>query len=170
MDMNPQHGGEIAGGQHHQPDCRQRPYESTNGIERLTQAEARTAQIGRAHISNESVPRCSADALPQSVHEPGHHQPAYTSRERENGLGERREAITKRGQRFAPSGPIAKRPGENFGDHRGCFSDAFDEPHRQVRSSEHCHEIDRQQRVDHLRRGVHEQAERPNASGDFAKS
>ena len=130
MDMNPQHGGEIAGGQHHQPDRRQGPYEGANGIQRLTQAEARTPQIGRAQIGNESVPRCSADALSKPIYESGHHQPAYICRERKNGLGEGREAITKRGQHLAPSEPIAKRSGKYLRDHRRCFSDTLDEPHR----------------------------------------
>jgi hypothetical protein len=126
-DCDPKHDGEIACGQHHQPDRRQRPYEGANGIQRLTQAEARTPQIGRAQIGNESIAWCSADALSQAIYESGRHQPAYICRERKNGLDEGREAITKRGQRLAPSEPIAKRAGENLGDHRRCFSDTFDE-------------------------------------------
>src|ERR1019366_5006933 len=55
---------------------------------------------------------------------------------------------------------------EDLRDVRSRFGNAFDESDRDCRGAEHGHEIDRQQRVDHLRRDVHEhadEAESPNA-------
>ena len=73
------------------------------------------------------------------------------------------------GEQLALAEPIGERAGRFLGDRRGRFGDAFDDADRHHRGAEHRDQINRQQRVDHLGRDVHQhrhEAERPDAAGN----
>ena len=90
-------------------------------------------------------------------------------RQREDRLGEGGQAVAECGQEFPLAEPVGQGAGEDLGDRGGRLGDAFDDADGQRRGAENGDEIDRQERVDHLRGDVHEQrdeAEHPDAGRD----
>ena len=89
------------------------------------------------------------------------------------GLVTRGKAVAERGEELALAQPIGERAGEDLGDRGGRLGNPFDDADGQRRGAENADEIDRQKRVDRLRRGVHQQghqAEHPDARRDRAKT
>ena len=84
-------------------------------------------------------------------------------RQRKNRLGEGGEAVAGGREPFALAEPIRECAGEYLGDRGGRFGDAFDDADGQRRGAERRDQIDRQQRMDHLRRDIHEQSRRSRA-------
>ena len=156
----------------HDDDRQQRPEKSPDRIERLAEAEARPAKMRRRDVGDQRVARGAADALADAVDEARRHQPADARRQREDRLGEGGEPVAERGEKFALAQPIRERAGEDLGDRGGRLGDALDDADGQRRGAERGDEIDRQERMDRLRRGVHEQgdeAEHPDPRRDRAK-
>src|SRR6185369_6940673 len=141
-------------------------HEGADRIERLAQAKTRAAQIGRREVRHQRIAGSAANALADPVDETRGHQPADGWRERKHRLGESRETVAGGGEPFALAEPVRERAGEYFCDGSGRFGDALDDTDRHHRCAKHRNQVDRQQRVDHLRRDVHQhrdEAEDPYA-------
>ena len=161
----------MVGEQRHEQDGAAGADEGADGVERLAQAVGRAAHLVGREVGDQRVARRAADALADAIDETRGDDPGDVGRQREQRFRQRGEAVTDGGQPFALAQPVADDAGEHLGDGRGRFRDALDDADLERGSAEHADEIKRQQRMDHLRGGVHEQrheAERPDAAGDLA--
>jgi hypothetical protein len=61
-DRDPEHEAEIAGAKRHEGNGGERPDNSADRIERLSQAEARAPQVYCRNIGNQRITRGAADA------------------------------------------------------------------------------------------------------------
>ena len=152
----PEHRLEVVGCPPHQGDGEQGAYECADRVERLAEAEARAAQIGRREVRHECITGSATNALADPVDETRRHQPGDGRRQRKHRLGESRETVAGDCEPFALAEPVRERAGEYLGDGGGGLGDAFDDADRHHRCAEHRDQIDRQQGVDHLRRDVHQ--------------
>ncbi|ABA53387.1 200 kDa antigen p200, putative [Burkholderia pseudomallei 1710b] len=158
-DREPQHRADVIGEREHQRDREQRPRERADGVHRLAQPEARAADLGRRDIGDERIARRAANALADAIEQPRGGDRRRPCRERKERLRQRGEPVAEQQQRLAPAQPIAERAGEDLDDHRGRLGRAFEHAERRDAHAHRRHEIDRQQRVDQLRRHIHAQAD-----------
>src|SRR3984893_10646063 len=140
----------MVGRQPHQPDSQQRSEKGADRVQRLTQTEARAAQMGGANIGNERVSRRTTDAFADTIDEPGRDQPADRGRKRKDRLREGGKSIAEGSEKLALAEPVAQRAGKDLCDRSGSFGDAFDDAYSKSRGAKHRYEIDGQQRMDHL--------------------
>jgi len=163
----------IAGDEPEEAEREQWSDDGSGVIHRAMEAEDPAARRLVGEASQQRVARRAPDALADAIDKARRDDPAQPGRERKDRLGEGRQSITDGGQQLSLAEPVGERAGENLHDHRGRFGDALDQPDRGHRGAEHGDEIKRQQRVDHLRRDVHEQAdqaERPDAARNILET
>ena len=143
--------------QHHEYHRQQRPEEGAHRVERLAQAVGGAAQLRRRDVGDQRVARRAADALADAIDEARREHPADRRGEREHRLGEGSQRVAEDDQRLALPEVVADRAGEHLRDRGGRLRDAFDQADGQHRGAEDGAQEYRQQAVDQLRGGVHEQ-------------
>src|SRR5215470_10032661 len=97
-DRDPEYCCEIVGKCFHEYDRGKRTEHRTDGVERLSQTEGVTSQIGRREIGNERVAWRTADTLADPVDEARGGKPGNARSQLKHGLSEGCQAIAKRSQ------------------------------------------------------------------------
>jgi hypothetical protein len=95
--------------QPHEADGYEGSEKGADSVERLAQAEACAAQMGRGDIGDQGVARGAADAFTDAIDEACGDKPLHRSGQRKDWLGEGGETITQRCQQFAFAEPVAER-------------------------------------------------------------
>ncbi len=126
-DRKPEYRPEVACPKQHQSDTEQRAKKGSNGIQRLTQAVGGSPYLRCGQVRNQGIAGSAAYSLAYAIHKTGDEYPMHRDCKRENGLGNRAQAIAEHGQNFALSEIIAERAGKYFHDECGRFGDAFDQ-------------------------------------------
>lgn len=162
---HPQRVPQVDGGGE-QRERQQRPRHGAGGIERLAQAEGRAPSCRRRELRHQRVARGAADTLADPVRDPGGCDRRHAGRQREHRLGEGREAVAGEGERLAPAQAVGERSGEHAHRRRRGLGGALEDPDGGRRGAEDRRQVQREDAVDQLGRGVHQQrddAERPDA-------
>jgi len=168
-DRHPEDGPEVIDPGQHQPGGEQGADESAHRVERLSKAERRSADGGRRDVGDQGIARRAADALADTVDEPGGNDGANALGEREHRLGEGAHGVAEHGQPLAPAQVVAQCPREHLRDQRGGLGNALDDADGQHADAKRPDEKQRQQAVDHLGGDVHQhahEAENPDARRD----
>jgi hypothetical protein len=150
-----------------QEDAEQRPGEGADGVERLAQSVGGAAHRGGRHVGDEGVARSTPDALADPVEEARAEHLERGDREGEDGLRQRGEAVAQYREQLASAEPVAQRAREDARDRAGAFGDPLDHADQGRARAERPDQEDRQEGMDHLGRGVHEQrdeAQRPDGA------
>jgi len=148
---HPEHRPEVAGPQHHQSGSQQGAGKGAHGVQRLAQAKRRAAHGGRRQIGHQRIARRTPDALAEAVQQPGAHQQAHATSQREQGLAQRAQAIAQQGQALAPAKSVAPVAGEHLDDQRQRLGQALDQADGGGAGTQRAHHEQGQQAVDHLR-------------------
>jgi hypothetical protein len=156
----PEHQPEVSAAREHEAGRGERPDDRADGKEGNAQAESRASRPRRKLVGQQRIARRIADALARAIQEARGKHGRHVAGEGEQRLRERRQAIAENDQRLAPPLPVRERPGEHPHERVRGFRDALDEPHRRGRGAEGDDEKQREEAVDHLRGGAHQQAHR----------
>jgi hypothetical protein len=163
----PQHGADVVVEQIHQADRQGRPERGADRVERLAKPERRAPHAGGREVRDQRIAGRAADSLADAIEETRHEHEPDRVREREQRLRRRREAIAEHGECLAPPERIGEPAGKHARDLCRRLGDPFDHTERGRARAERDDEKNREQSVDQLRGGIHEQrgqAERPHRS------
>src|SRR5579885_680594 len=108
-DSDPKDSSEPSAGEMHEEDRQQGSDDGADGIESLTQAEARAAQVGGSEVGDQGVAGRSANALADAIDEPGRQDPSERTRQRKQRLGASRQPVSGDGEPFAVAHAIRQR-------------------------------------------------------------
>ncbi len=77
-------------------------------FEGLAQTESRPAERWWREISDQGIPRCAPDALPETVGHTGEKDPSHGRRQGKNRLGQRGQNVARHRQRLSCLEPITE--------------------------------------------------------------
>jgi hypothetical protein len=169
---HPEHPAEVVRPEQHQQGGEEGAEERAHRVERLAQAEGRPPHLRRREVRHQGVAGRAADALADPVQQAGREHHGRAGGHREERLGAGCERVAGHRQPLAPAQPIAQYAREDLHDERGGLGQPLDDPHRERAGAERRHQEERQERVDHLRGDVHQEADaaqHPDAAGDAGR-
>jgi hypothetical protein len=152
---------EVAGERGERGDRGDRPEHRADGVERLAQSERGAAHASGVMSAIRASRGGAAHALADAVGEAREHDPSERRREREDRLGQRREPVAAEHERLALAHGVRPRAREHLDDERERLGGALEHADREHRDAETGREVQRQQRMDHLGREIHAQADQP---------
>ena len=152
---------EVAGREPEQAKCDQRPDHRAGRIERAVDAEGQAKRVAVAGERDQRVARGGADPLARPVEEDDRAQRREALDEEQPEARERGEPVTHNCDVLVAARAVG---GEATGhaDERGrALLEPVHDPELERREAEGVDEVDRQDRRDHLRGDVREQADEP---------